>query len=285
MNKMKLAVVLALAGTGFYAQSASAFTYDSQNGDILIGFRSTSGSITTDYLIDVGHTLFADAAAAPGQTLTIGNFGADLARFDANWFTDGTTRWGVIADAQAADADGSTLYAGISETAANHPFTSASLPTSYRPVTSNTQSGIISSYDTVGGNAQNGGAVVAPGNSSVVGGGSYVPAAQVQLQNAGNSASYFSVQNPSSGVSFGQFTSTAFEGAVGTTYGNNLDFIQINPSDSTAATPGSFYKGTFSIDSTGTITYGPTSAVPEPSTFAALAGGLSLLGFIRRRRA
>jgi len=283
MKKIQLAVFLALAGTGLYTQTAHAqFTYDSADGDILIGFRSTSSSVTTDYVIDIGHTLFADAAAT--GSVNIGTFGTDLAKMDPNWFTDGSTKWGVFGGAQDADADGGTLYAGIADTAAHSPYTVGTLPSSYASRGSSDQTGTESLFFTVGGNAENN---TVKSSTPTVGstGSTYVLPTQVQLQVAGSASgtnpSYFGQLLQTPGQAFSQFV--GFEGTVNDPFGSHLDFFQINPTDDAGGPTPNMYEGTFSITSDGTINFS-TTPVPEPSVLTALAGGLGLLCFIRRRR-
>lgn len=274
MNKLRIAVLLALAGTGV-CTSAQAATYTA--GDVLIGFRSTSGGITKDYLIDIGQSLFTQAASN-GGTVTIGNFGTDLATFDPNWFTDGTTRWGVAGGTLSGDAS-STLYAGIAEVTNHTPYTGATVPASYKGRISGAQNSTIGLFNTVGNNFTNG--TVVSGDTTVGDTGGFgFPLVGVQMQNAGGagSASWNGQDTKTAGSAFSVFI--GFDGTPGSgSLGNSLDFFQIPATSGAAPT----YEGTFSVNSSGTISF-TTGAVPEPSTLTALAGGIGLLGFFRRRR-
>ncbi|MDR3401061.1 MAG: PEP-CTERM sorting domain-containing protein [Chthoniobacter sp.] len=265
MNKLKIAALLALAGTGIFTQTAQAVTYT--QGDVLIGFRSSNSSITTDYLIDVGQSLFS-RAAANGGSITIGNFGTDLSSFDPTWFTDGTTLWGV-GGANLTGDNSRTLYAGYAQNSLN-----PTPGTSYNGQTNSASTTQQGRYNTVGTLFQQGTAAT---GSPVGDDGSFgYTGLQVQLQNSGNASSWASQVNFSTGVGFQHFV--GFEGGVGAgSLGDGIDYYKINPSPSTPS-----LQGTFSVDSTGTITF--STPVPEPSTLAALIGGAGFLGLIRRRR-
>ena len=280
MKRLQLAVFLALAGLGLSTQSAHAGTPGSfvyASGDVLIGFRSTNSGVSTDYLIDVNNAIVNTPA---GTTVTIGNFSSDLSGFfDANWFTDGTSRWGVIGNTLTGDSI-NTLYVGAAQTSAS-PTPASGIDSSYfgRPA----QGGTGSSVNTIGTNFTNG-TVDNANNTSTVGGGGSYPVVGWDLQNAGaqGSVSWFGQADATTGKGFSQFV--GFEGTVSSTSnGDSLDFYKIPQSASGANT--AVLEGVFNVASTGVITYTQAIPVPEPSALAALAGGAALLGMIRRRRA
>jgi len=277
MKKFSLAVYLALAGSGFLAPTAKAGTY--QTGDVEIGFVSTSGSVTEDYYIDIGQSLFANAALH-GGTVTIGNFSTDLSNFDSTWATDGTVYWGVAGNAISGD-NSKTLYAGFAET------TSGGYPTvkpgsSYNGAASGTQQTRQGSISGPGAGYNTGGSLIAQssvGDDQGYNFTGYV-GQMLEVASSSNPQSWRQGVGTPTGSGFGVWA--GFNGNINFTgspsAGTSLDYYQIQ----TLSSP--VYEGTFNISSTGTITFS-TSPVPEPSALTALVGGVGLLlGCIRRRR-
>lgn len=264
MKKIHLAILLALAGAGLATQSAQAqLSYTP--GDLFIGFRNTASGTANDYLVDIGSaTLYTQHM---GSTFTVGNFAADLSSssgFGTTWLSGGKTNWGVIGAELSGDPM-STLYVGHRE----NPFGAPSNPgTTYNRDSTGNQNGTLSNEQTMKNDYQSSGTATV--NNSA---GTFQPVSDP------SSWAAFSSTTPS----FGQYS--GFESAINgsTTAGHALDLFQIAPDDATPGTLPPLYEGRFVIDNTGTITF--TSAVPEPSTLTALAGGLGLLVFLRRRRA
>lgn len=260
MKKINLAALLVLAGMGWTAQSAHALTYTA--GDLLIGFRNTGGSVTQDYVIDLGNVSQFTQMNGATFTLSVGDTLGNLTSiFGATPFTN--TKWGVTGELS------STLYAGKNES----PF--GTFPTStttgnYQRNLSATQDSIASNIDTAGGYY----ATLTAAPNTTVG----------AIQSIANGSSWASFM---SGSAFGQWGLSAFEPTISatTSAGHALDLFRINPDDTaTNGTLAPTYVGRFLVDtSTGNITF--TAAVPEPSTLTALAGGAALLGLVRRRRA
>ena len=266
MNKLKIAALLAIAGMGI-STSAQAFTYST--GDVLIGFRSTNSGITNDYLIDIGQSLFTTAAANGGHVV-VGTFGTDLSSvssFDPSWFTDGTTVWGIAGGNLSGDT-ARTLYVGYGENTAN-----PTPGTSYNGRTSTAQNTTQGLFNTVGNNAASGNGTVgsAVGNTGTTN----LTLNGFAFQAGATATSWNGQENKGNG--FGQFA--GFDSAIGVgSTGNSIDLYKIAPTVGAAPV----LMGTFNVDSTGTITF--NSPVPEPSALTALAGGIGLLGFLRRRR-
>ena len=262
MKKNKLAALLALAGVGIAAQSAQAqLSYTA--GDLFIGFRNTGVGITQDYLIDIGQASLYTQQNGATFTLSIGSTAADLvAAFGSTWLSGGKTNWGVIG-AEAPGDPFATIYAGKKEaTFGSFPTATGS---SYLRDTTNNQTAYLSNEQTMRIDYQGGTATT---NSSVG-----------TIQSTSDSSSWAAF-SPS--PSFGNYL--VFESAINgsTTAGHALDLFKIAPDDANPGTLAPVYEGRFVIDSSANITF--TSAVPEPSTLAALAGGVALLGLFRRRR-
>jgi hypothetical protein len=272
MNKIKFAVLLALAGAGL-ATSAKAQTLTYNSGDLLIGFRNTT-STANDYLVDIGSASLYTQQNGATFTLSIGDTnGALNSAFGTTgvggWLAGNRTVWGVTGDVSAT----SILYAGKKETTFG-TFPVSTATGNYARDLSGNQSTTASNINTTGANFNG---QTASSFSSVG-----------LIESTSNSSSWVAngvLNSGSPGVAFGQWTTgNAFESAINasTTAGHALDLFQALPND--AGTGGApTYEGRFVIATDGSITF--TSAVPEPSTLAALAGGVSLLGLIRRRRA
>jgi hypothetical protein len=264
MNKFNLAALLVLTGAGIATQSAQASLSYTQ-GDILIGFRATGGTGSTlNYVIDVGQSIFS---LAPGATVDLGNYGADLSGtstgFGANWFSRNQVKWGVFGSTGSGDI-ASTLYAGAQE------IPVGTLATGYPTDTSANQNTTLSAINQAAARYANFGNAANASNAT--------------FQNTSDSNHYS--QFLSGGFWFGPFSSSAFESTMninGTSITTKaIDLFRETPDNATPGTLTGTYVGTFSIDSTGDITF--TKAVPEPSTLTALAGGAALLGLVRRRR-
>ncbi|HSI16017.1 MAG TPA: PEP-CTERM sorting domain-containing protein [Chthoniobacter sp.] len=259
MNKFNLTALLVLAGAGMATQSAQAAMSYTQ-GDILIGFRATSGTGSTlNYVIDVGQSIFS---AAPGATVDLGNFGADLSGsslgFGSTWFTRNNVKWGVFGSTASGDI-ASTLYAGVQE------LPVGTQATGYPTDTSANQNTTLSAINQAA--------------ARYATAGTAANAANATFQNTSDSNHYS--QFLSGGNWFGPFASSSFESTLnGTT--KAIDLFRETPDNVTPGTLTGTYVGRFVIDSTGELTF--TKAVPEPSTLTALAGGAALLGLVRRRR-
>lgn len=266
MKKIKFAALLALVGAGVAAQSAHAdLSYTP--GDLFIGFRNTGAGITQDYLVNIGQSSLYTKNDGSSFVLSIGGTAADLSTaFGSTWLTGGKTNWGVIG-AEAPSDPFATLYVGKKE-ATFGTFPTATGSSYLRDSTGN-QTGYLTLEQTMRGDYQSG---TATANSAV---------GTFQSLTDSNAWASFSAS-----PSFGNFL--VFESAINgsTTAGHALDLFMLKPDDSTPGTLAPTYEGRFVIDNSGTITYfSAGSAVPEPSTLAALAGGAGLLGLIRRRRA
>ena len=258
----------ALAACASLALSAGAQTVTANGGDLLLGFRASSGTGSSSNLeVDLG--AFSDYTSGgtfnDGSLHLIGNLSAnDLSStYGASWNTRSDVTWGI------AGATGNSL-AGYNVYASKLAST---LGTQSDP------------YDAMTKNALN--TVAAPINGAVSG-----------LNGAtatGNSASsavlattdpisWSAFQDPSAtSVSFNAFDTALFENSTNITSGYVVsDLYKLSANSVT-------YVGSFGLASDGKLYYSSSaasfSAVPEPSTYAAILG-VAVLGFVavRRRR-
>jgi hypothetical protein len=255
LNGGLLAVsVTLLASTSAKATNSSAYG----NTDWLLGFYSTGAggtSTSQDYMIDLGPY---SGYASESFPTSVTNIGADLTKtFGSNWY--GNVYFGVI----ATNNVNGTL--DVTNPDAGNPFASTSgLGT------------ISNAIKTVGLNFSQ-----QPQLSGMLSSG------LIQAASTSNDSWYQFVANngATNGALDGSFINDGGngdfgDGAVSDLTSNSLEFDQIyNSNTATSAVIGSF-----SIDSSGDVTFSSTGAVPEPSTYAAVALGAAVLAFARRRR-
>lgn len=229
-------------------------------GDVLFGFRATSGTGSTlDGIIDLGSVTQFNHTF----TLSLGNIGAYMS---ANWGNDWYTRldtsgsldptataiqWAVVATNTTTHALWSSRDPNVQPTPWDRQFNNGPGQTSI--------SSVGARYATE---------TVASGTNNAV----------VQTASVANSWASFEPAPPNGANYAGSFQmwNPTNEGSTST----------VMPFDSlpTGSGPGTTL-GTFSWANDGTITF---TVVPEPSTYAMLASGGVLLGglmFLRRRRA
>ena len=259
--------LLALAGLAFLAPSVKAAYSD---GQLYLGFYMPGKS--QDYLLSIGDysSYTTNGKAFTGSSFTIGNasqIAADLTTvFGASWF--GNVRWGVIGmqDGLGANTVFVTDPSAVGSTSQWTPDTSSAQQL-VNPAVTGLGSGFVPN-----------------GNSAT----SPIGAIQtVALTNSwgdwtlgaggsGNLAAFNSFNNNGKGIdgtagTIGMFEMVATDAS--SNYGNNAPYY----ADGTVTKVGSF-----TLASNGGISY--AAAVPEPSTFAVLAGGAALLGLSSRRR-
>jgi hypothetical protein len=272
MKLLKIISVAGLAAAGWVAVSnAQTINLDKSGGaltynNLIMGFRST-GSTGSTFNLTVDLGLITDYTSggtfADGNMHQITNLGStDIAStYGSGWASDSAITWGVAA---AKGAASKIVYATSAET------TIGTVSTPY-------DSTVVSARNTAGGLIQ--GVLNGFDGQTGLSGGSY--SAQVT---ASNGDSWSSLEFQQAGNSFGAFDTAVFEN--GTNFGSNnyivSDLYKI-------AGSGVTYVGSFGLASDGKLYYSSSaasfSAVPEPSTYAAILG-VAALGFVavRRRR-
>jgi hypothetical protein len=301
-NILKKAVLVALASTVLAVTPASAQNTTYAPGDLLLFFQQLGGTQTV--MVNLGRAwTYRDATANMmnivniGGTLT-GSTGSGGAGYSATWYNDMTastingnpdvplTYWGLAAvrstsdsNAAAIDGDGArTVYTSRSHTlsvpdgmAGSSPMTIAS--NTAMTTTSTGVNGMTIRMGTIGTTTI---LVESNGLSAVDNQNPFLgdnPGAAFNGNIPGG------VMGAFGNTSYGTFNGVAAEGA--------LDLYRILGSTTAAGTVdvGTLrtgqYQGTFIIDQAGSVSY--ITPVPEPSTFALLAGS-AVFGLIRRRR-
>ena len=270
---------LAIAGALLLQTSAQA-TLPYNNGDLILGFRTTGASnpdgltnpTGTDYEINLGNaTAFLNGTG----TISFPNIGLDLtAIFGANWNTRADLFWSIsgVVQPTVGSLPNNTLFATRPETdigvqslpwarlssfasgaPANKMVSMAGASFGYSAGTSATLNQ-LESTNTLGG----------------------------LIQNAGAGASYASFQpggaNTTGATAFGVF-SGGIEGNFGAgTAGSALDLYELTPGTGNGA-----FLGSFHMNDSGTASFS-AGVVPEPTSLAILGAGAGLLGLLRRRQ-
>lgn len=285
--RTKVIALLVLASFGLAGTSAKAATvsYTTSSGDLLLGFRATGGQgATQTYLVNLGSaSAFRDYAAGtpttsfvlnttaigtgPFDSNIIGNIGADLAAvFGSDWYDRSDLFWSVSGATQqiSGTINGDpvkTIYAtkgeqtfGTTET----PWALGSATAQGTPNSKIQTMGLAYNGDTSTANSDFG---VIYNNSDINSYEDFMPGGSAST--ATSAFSYFA------GGIEGNFGA----GAASTA----LDLFRM-PTGSGSGT----YEGSFTISQSGQLSFGSTTAVPEPSR--ALLVAFSGLGIVLRRR-
>lgn len=279
--------ILAALATGFAllaipAQAQSTIT--AGFNDLVLGFRATSGTGSTLNLeVDLGSISQFQSPSSSSFTLTRLSALDLTSTYGSSWNASGTTvTWGIVGTtgATAAGTGGvpaKTLWAtkpwdvsgatDVAGTAWNRGSTFAQ----------QAPANAIATLFT-GANALNGATSTANSAFSAV----------FTAGTPNSDSTWSSLDLKTANVSFGYFNPTVDQTAdFSLAQGSYLlsDLYQITPGSGAST-----YLGTFGLKADGTLTFATsssffTTAVPEPSTYAAIAGALALgLVVIRRRR-
>ncbi len=278
------ATMLALVGAVVGAMSASAAVVTYSQGDLLVGFRASGGTgASTTFVYNVGSSVgFRDN----GSQGLLANVGTQLsATYGNDWYTRTDVSWGVIGVRSNANPQfDTTVVSGdpVSTIYASRATTTAGTSTPWGTGTAFSRSAVVSSATDVVSFAHTG--------TQVTGTFSFQEAAA----DTGGRGAFVATSSVSDWADYtsGSTDFTIFTGGIEGTFGTGnafayLDLYRILSTTSGANPTGTLgrgsYETTFSINSSGQIS---ASAIPEPSTYAALVGfaALAVVGFRRRSR-
>jgi hypothetical protein len=257
---------LALAGLAWTAPAATAAT-----GDLILSFRFSDNTNTNDLEVDLGQqSLFTTTATLNltyGANYYAGSNAGGLSSSDLDavfgttggaWNTLSLLSWDVSGHTGTTSSN-THLFAtqpttgGITAAAVGASLTN---PGGRLQTLSNGFQGTASAVS-----------LTSPAGWAVP----ISPATQSEYTGALRNAS------PTVSNDFGFFT-VSTETGVSSSGNVSMELYNYGPSTRTDL-------GTFTLTPSGNFTFTGIAAVPEPSTLTALAGGLGLLGFFRRRRA
>lgn len=274
---------LVVAGISMAALSAKAATTYTA-GDLLVGFRATSGSASTAATNTLVFNLGAATTIRDANTasLALGNIGAELTSvFGADWATNSTLTW-AAATVRSATAPASDLTVVNGDPAQALYLTRAN---------NSGQAGVFGTgtLNITGATGMTNASVAALGFTS-----SFRDFAGTTTQGGLAASIPYTVANTFEDYTSGgsDFSSGQnLDVAVDTAQGRIIDLYRIlgtntgaNPTQPTIRS--GVWQGTLSLGTDGAITFDPVAvvAIPEPSRALLAAGGLAALAFRRRRR-
>jgi hypothetical protein len=251
---------LALLAIGQVAQAGTPATTVYNTDDLFIGFTQTGSS--SDYLIDIGQaSTYRDATST--IILSRGDIGADLtATFGAGWASDSTVSWGIAGTTRLSVVGSDpahTVYASRKGTASTatawNDAASLSTPDARMASMATAYNGKTSTNNSTYGLVQNNIAVV--NNNAWA---SYQPGGANATGAAANTSFAFFSPTILASSANGITDTTASLAVFRLLAGSNNPGVAI---------------GTFTINSSGTITFTPATA---PSAFTAWTTAHSLTG-------
>jgi len=268
--------LLALAGG---AVTATAGTVTASVDDLILGFANSSGTgASTNLEIDLGSV--SNFYNVSGTVQLSGLVAADLAStYGSNWNTLNTLTWGVAGSTGGSaqtlpntlNIPKDTLWGTKAESALGVQSTPWTTGVNFN-VQQLSANKIVNLYASVP-TGLNGATATANSATAALINGSNLGSWNSEI---GTSAAAFAFFNPSN----------LFTNGVTGTFGEVSDLYQVEPGTGTANP--AVYLGSFGLSPQGELFYsgtalGAASSVPEPSTYAGLAG-LVTLGFVALRR-
>ncbi len=302
-SNLKKAALVALTSTLFAAAPASAQNTTYAPGDLLLFFQQFGGTQTVLYNLGAAWT-YRDRTENLMNIVNIsgtltGSTGSGGAGYSATWYNDMTpsviggadvplTYWGLAAVRSSSDSNAPAINGDPARTvytSRSHTLTvpdgvagSNAITIAGNTAMTNTAGGVVSMnnrMETIGTTLT----LVEPNTSSFV-----------DNQNpflGDNPGAAFGTPGNIPGGVMGAFGNTSYGTIGGVAAEGALDLYRIlgTTTASGIVDPGTLrtgqYQGTFVIDQAGIVSY--IAPVPEPSTFALLAGS-AIFGLIRRRR-
>jgi hypothetical protein len=265
MKLYKLAILSATAGF-LWSLNATAQTFNYNNGDLLLGFRTPYG--TSDLIVDIGAASLYSGATGP---ITIsGNYFTDQQLTDAGLSLSGLyfSVFGDIAPGSSYPGTANTLWVTAPQSVNYLQAPAWAAQTSSQQ--GNTR-GVIESiafgatYTSFGeaASADNTAhAVIVPSSLNLVG--ENAISYTTGIGTYGNFDGYFGSNNDIEQNTPGSFTSPV-----------RSDLFQMTPGSNGS------YLGYFELDPDGTLTFDP-EPVPEPTAWAMF--GMGLMGLVGWRR-
>ena len=246
LQRLALVAVAAFSLTSAKATQVPAYN----PGDLLLGFYDYSGSNVYDYLVDLGPITNFNFANPFVILSSTSHMGADLQTvFNTTWYTSGN------------------IYFGL---AVSYPLTAqvyVSNPNDGTPWTESPAQGTPAASIGGAGNAYS----LSTQGSTILD-----PRGLEQADSSNNS--WYS----DASTGFGNFNGAGGDNTISDVITNSIEFDRVNVGPD--GTPGTDL-GSFSIDSSGDLSFIPFVSIPEPSTFAILGiGALTLAAAKRRRR-
>ncbi len=266
-NAKLLAGILSLLACLPFA--ANAQTVSSSTSDLLLGFRAAGGTgAALNLEVDLGAiTSYTTGAFSTPGIHTIGNLSVnDLASltsgYGASWNTRSDLTWGI---AGATGATNKTLYATFAETTPGTAF-SGTIDVQNQSLRNAAAGKIQGTITSLNGQNQTANSIY----SSVL--------------SASDPASWTTNGFADAGAAFSFFDSATFENTTNISGGSYAVSDLYKLATNGTAT----YLGSFALNSSGTLFFSTTASsfatpVPEPSTYAAIAGVLAL-GVVAWRR-
>ncbi len=270
-TKNLFAALLVLAGS---ALTTSAVTITAGANDLILGFYATGGTgATTNVEVDLGNVSQFYSVSSP-FTVTGLNVADLSSAYGANWMNRSDLFWGVAGTTGSATGTtiggnaiaAKTLWAGKTEATFGIQSTAWARGSTFA------QQGPANTIATLysGGLGSLNGAT-ATANSST--------AALVDNTLAGS----WSKQEGNNAAAFGNFTKNLFDNATPANFGQAADLYELQPGSGAGT-----YIGSFGLNANGLVFAGnpadtAATTVPEPSTYAAILGAVTL-GFVVVRR-
>jgi hypothetical protein len=276
MKLQKITSALTALALGAMLSTAAHAQQAYNEGDILLGFEQQNGSgglTTQNYIVDLGGAnQFYDAAAGSSLTFNINTTDLTTA-FGSGWANNtpagSLVQWGLVG---GSDNNGSTLTLGSKTLQEDTLFlsTGGAVPTTQTDGPQNVINNKIQAF----------GGIYFAGLSS-----SGVSGTDAGIGGSADSGGW-SKNNPNlaafgSSFRIEQSTTAGINGPTDST----LSLYQLNnKSDTPGATP--IDLGTFSLNSSGVLTFSAPAAVPEPSSFAlgSVAFALMVVLIARQRK-